>query len=100
MAIGQGTKERTWAQHKALSTNVFTPSSPHVRKALSKSAKPLLLSNAEAIASSSFLVGVSGVMNGMLVSGTELTQEISLRKALEAKPGDILRRFLWEAAVK
>jgi len=86
-------------QNTSATTADFTISSQQSLLATATSVSKTLTILLTGIAALSLLVGGIGVMNIMLVSVTERTREIGLRKALGAPPAAIRRQFLVEAVV-
>ena len=76
--------------------DVFTQNSDSIRQTIEQTTQTMTLL-VSAIAVISLIVGGIGVMNIMLVSVTERTQEIGVRMAVGARQSDILQQFLIEA---
>ncbi len=76
--------------------DVFTQNSDSIRETIQQTTQTMTLL-ISAIAVISLIVGGIGVMNIMLVSVTERTQEIGVRMAVGARQSDILQQFLIEA---
>ncbi len=76
--------------------DVYSQNSDSIRETIENTTKTMTLL-VSAIAVISLVVGGIGVMNIMLVSVTERTQEIGIRMAVGARQSDILQQFLIEA---
>ena len=86
-------------RHKIINEDDFTVRNQKDALQIANTVTGALTMMLAAIAGISLLVGGIGVMNIMLVSVTERTQEIGLRKAIGATQGDILFQFLIEAII-
>jgi putative ABC transport system permease protein len=81
------------------STEDFTVETQEDLMATAKQVSRTLTILLGAIAGISLVVGGIGIMNIMLVSVTERTREIGIRKAVGASRGDILLQFIIEAVI-
>ncbi|MCC8029226.1 MAG: ABC transporter permease [Lachnospiraceae bacterium] len=79
--------------------DAFTVSSQNVLEDTVSSITSILTALLGGIAAISLIVGGIGIMNIMMVTVTERTREIGIRKAIGATRGVILRQFLMEAVV-
>ncbi len=79
--------------------DAFTVSGTDVMEDAMSSVTSILTILLGGIAAISLIVGGIGIMNIMLVTVTERTREIGIRKAIGATRGEILRQFLIEAIV-
>ncbi|MBI4782641.1 MAG: ABC transporter permease [Oscillatoriophycideae cyanobacterium NC_groundwater_1537_Pr4_S-0.65um_50_18] len=86
-------------RHKVVDENDFTIRNQKDALELVGNVTGALTLMLAAIAGISLLVGGIGIMNIMLVSVRERTQEIGLRKAIGAAPNDILTQFMIEAII-
>lgn len=90
--------ERILRQHFA-DENVYEIQSQNVLEDTMRSITSVLSMLLGGIAAISLVVGGIGIMNIMLVTVTERTREIGIRKAIGASRGTILTQFLMEAVV-
>ncbi len=88
------TKYRVPEDSKAISMQDFNDSMGQINKIMDYITAFVVL-----VAAISLLVGGIGVMNIMLVSVTERTREIGIRKALGARTKSIMLQFLFESAI-
>ncbi len=92
-------KIKNYFEKKKLTDDDYTIMEPKELLASINSFLGVVTGALSGIAAISLVVGGIGIANIMLVSVTERTREIGLRKALGATSGDILRQFLIEAVV-
>ena len=86
-------------RHRVTGDDDFTVTSQEDTLATLNQVTGVMTAFLGSIAGISLLVGGIGIMNIMLVSVTERTREIGIRKAVGAKRADILSQFLVEATV-
>jgi putative ABC transport system permease protein len=95
-AVKQEITNTLLTNHRVASPDFTVESQEDLAATASASAQTLTILLG-AIAGISLVVGGIGIMNIMLVSVTERTREIGIRKAVGARSSDILMQFLTEA---
>ena len=91
--------ERILMEYYEMDEDAFSISSSNILEETMSSITSVLTILLGGIAGISLVVGGIGIMNIMLVTVTERTREIGIRKAIGASRGTILTQFLMEAVV-
>lgn len=86
-------------RHNSVGKNLYITYTAESELAMTNKVMGILTLVVGAIAAISLLVGGIGVMNIMLVSVTERTKEIGIRKAIGAKYKDVMMQFLVESII-
>lgn len=98
-AVGNATVNFLKARHNNAERNVYAVQNMATYIDLVNTIISILTSFIAAVAAISLIVGGIGVMNIMLVSVTERTREIGIRKALGARTSHITTQFITESII-